>query len=150
MKHVTRRGYRLNTNLGDLYNSYIIDLQNRQSRDSFWITWLTWFCVFTKRLNQKVTNDFQNDFPDFQFTKFAQIWADFDIFQKFIFSNSHHSKFSVTKIGRNEMVKLIHLNRKWSISDWQFIPDRINFVKNLRTINFHRERSSKFIFEPIC
>ena len=120
MKHVTRRGYRLNTNLGDLYNSYIIDLQNRQSRDSFWITWLTWFCVFTKRLNQKVTNDFQKWFPRFLFTNFAQIWADFDIFKKFDFSNSHHSNFfcpCVIKIARIEMVKLIHFDPKWSISD---------------------------------
>ena len=125
MKHVTRRGYRLNTNLGDLYNSYIIDLQNRQSRDSFWITWLTWFCVFTKRLNQKVTNDFQKWFPRFLFTNFAQIWADFDIFKKFDFSNSHHSNFFLSichqnRTNRNGQIdpfrsKVIHF---WSPQKW--------------------------------
>ena len=79
-------------------------------------------------------------------TRFEQIltFSKSSFFKILIILNFLSPKSDETKIS---LVKLIHLNRKWSIFD-RFIPGKINFVKNLRTINFHRECISKFSSEP--
>ena len=86
MWHVTCGGYRLNTNLGDLYNfwsSLISELVSRPSNKP--ITWQIFnhvvnmiLCFFTKRLNQKVTNNLFPRFSIYQscpdLGKFSRFW----------------------------------------------------------------------------